>query len=786
MGQQFENWVRGYAERVIRYRWWIIVGSLALVVLAASGGKNLAFTTNYRVFFSQENPELNAFEKFQKTFTKNDNILVVIQPKDGKVFKPKMAEALEWLSAEAWKVPYAIRVDSISNYQHTWAKGDELVVEDLIRGGKNYSQRKLDKRESVALAEPLLRGNLISPDADTTGINITIQYPEKSIKEVPESVAYVRGLVAQLEKNYPDLTIVLSGVSMLNNAFGEAGQMDVMTLIPLMYLILIVMLAITLRSIGATFVTVLVIGISTLTAMGLAGHFGIKLTPVSITAPTIILTLAIADSIHILVTMLGLMHEGKGKYEALKESLRINFLPVSITSLTTIVGFLSLNFSDSPPFWHLGNITAMGIAAAWLFSLAFLPAMLSLLPMHEKRKRGLIEKMQTRMDRLACIVIAKRKPVLITTVLLAIGAISLVPNLSLNDQFVRYFDHRVEFRNHADFAAEHLNGIYVLEYPLQAAGPGGISSVAYLQGLEQFTGWLRAQPEVTHVYSYSDIIKRLNKNMHADDPRYYKVPDKRDLSAQYLLLYELSLPYGLDLNDRINIDKSVTRVTVTVKELSTREIRAFVSRSEQWLISNTPAYMHAKATSATVMFSHISERNIESMLKGNVIAVIVIALILILSLRSTGLGLLSIIPNAIPILMTYGIWTLLVGQVGMAAATVTATSLGIAVDDTVHFLTKYLLARREKGYSQALAIRYAFRMVGPAILMTTVILTAGFSILALSTFQINAQMGLLTAIAIVIALIMDLLLLPALLLIGYSPEQDELMEQEQLEMKEVI
>lgn len=784
MGQHLESLIRRYAEQIVRFRFVVILLSLLLVGLAASGAANLEFSTNYRVFFSQENPELNAFENFQKTFTKNDNIVIVLQPKDGKVFSPKIAGAVEWLTAQSWKVPYAIRVDSISNYQHTYAKGDELVVEDLVRHAEQTTPEKLKQREGIALLEPLLRGNLISPDADTTGVNITIQYPEKSIKEVPEAVAYARGLVKELEKNYPDLKIALSGVSMLNNAFAESGETDAMTLIPIMYLALILMLVFTLRSFGATFVTLLVIGVSTLTAMGLAGHFDIKLTPVSITAPTIILTLAIADSIHILVTMLGLMHEGKDKISALKESLRINFVPVTITSLTTIVGFLSLNFSDSPPFWHLGNITAMGIAAAWLFSLAFMPALLSYLPMHEKKRRGLIEKTRQHMDRLAGFVIAKRKSVLLFTVLMAVVTIAFVPSLSLNDQFVRYFDKRVDFRNDADFATEHLNGVYVIEYPINAAEAGGISSTAYLSALEGFTEWLRNQTEVTHVYSYTDIIKRLNKNMHEDNAAYFRLPENRDLSAQYLLLYELSLPYGLDLNDRINIDKSATRVSVTVKEISTQEIRDFLTRSESWLQNNAPIYMHAKATSASVMFSHISERNIESMLHGNAVAVVIIALILILSLRSTGLGLLSIIPNAVPILMTYGIWTILVGQVGMAAATVTATSLGIVVDDTVHFLTKYLLARREKNYSQAMAVRYAFRMVGPAIVMTTIILVVGFSVLAFSTFMINAQMGLLTAIAILVALMMDFLMLPALLLIGYKPESEQETEIKAIEFKE--
>ena len=359
------------ANFTIRWRWPILAMGLLLTLVAGSGGRLLEFANNYRVFFSEENPELIAFEEFQATYTKNDNILFVLQPERGNVFEPRAAEAIERLTSEAWKIPYVIRVDSITNFQHSWANEDDLTVEDLIRNAGEISPEEFAKKKAIALSEPLLRGNLISPDAHTTGINVTLQYPEKSLMEVPQAVGVARDIASSIENAYPDLKIALSGVSMLNNAFAESGQKDVTTLIPLMYVILIGVMAVALRSIAGTVATLVVILFSTVTAMGLAGYLGIQLTPISVMAPTIILTLAIADSIHVIVSMQKLMRGGLGKLEALRESLRINLVPVSITSLTTIVGFLSLNFSDSPPFWHLGNITAMGIGAAWLYSLSF-------------------------------------------------------------------------------------------------------------------------------------------------------------------------------------------------------------------------------------------------------------------------------------------------------------------------------------------------------------------------------------------------------------------------------
>ncbi len=768
-----DDWALRFAQWTTSHRWWAIGLTVLLTVAAATGIGKLEFSNNYRVFFSPENPDLVAFEHFQDTYTKNDNILFVLQPAEGEVFEGELLAGIEWLTAAAWKIPHAIRVDAVTNYQHSWADGDDLTVEDLVRNGAQHSPEYLAARRDVALAEPLLVGSILAADARTTGINVTLQYPELSLEEVPAAVGEARALAAEMRERFPDLTVALTGVSMLNNAFAEAGQKDAGTLMPGMFAALVVLMLIVLRSVSGTLGTLFVISFSALTALGVAGHMGIKLNPINLTAPVIIMTLGIADSVHLLITALQRLRAGSDKLAAIRESVRVNALPVVITSVTTVIGFLSLNFSDAPPFRELGNITAIGIVAAMIHSLVFLPAFLSLVRLRAPRGAAGRSGLQAVMGRLADFVIHRHRAVLATTGVLALVLIASVPLIQLNDEFVKYFDHRVEFRGDAEWAMDNLTGIYLVEFSLPAAGEGGISEPEYLDGLERFTSWLRGQPEVRHVYSYADVIKRLNRNLHGDDPTYHTVPADRELAAQYLLLYELSLPYGLDLNDRISIDKDATRVTATISEMPTGDIRAFLDRAQEWLAVEAPDYMQTRPTGASVMFSFISQRNIESMLRGNLMAVALIAVVMVGALRSVRLGALSLVPNLVPILMTFGVWALLVRQVGMAAATVTATSLGIVVDDSVHFLTKYLRARREQGLDQPGAIRYAFETVGSAMVSTTVILSVGFAVLAFSTFRINNQMGLLTSIAVVLALAIDLLLLPALLMIGHRVRKPE-------------
>ena len=748
---------------IIRYRWMVILAAVAVTIGIGTGMSRLEFASNYRVFFSDENPELSAFENLQATYTKNDNILFVLEPEEDTAFTNNTLAAVEALTAEAWKIPFAIRVDSISNFQYTSAIEDDLIVEDLIIDAKNLTQEEMQSRKVISVDEPLLVNQLVTPTGAVTAINVVLQYPDQSLTEVPEAVEAARQLRDRISSEFSGIDISLTGVSMLNNSFSEVGMIDAGTLTPLMFLVILVMTWLILRSLAGTVSVLLVILFSSIVGMGIAGFFAIKLTPISMSATTVILTLAVADSIHILISLRSLLRDGMSKVDAIAEAVRLNFMPVTITSITTVVGFLALNFSDSPPFWHLGNITATGIAAAWLFSLTLLPALMSVLPIKVKKVHER-EWSQVAMTRLADFVIAHYRRLLVGACLIVVGFMACIPLMTFNDQWVEYFDERVAFRTDSDKALKHF-GMYPIEYSVPALNPGGVSEPEYLENLEKFVQYLRTRPEVKHVYSISDIMKRLNKNMHGDDQSFYHIPKNRELSAQYLLLYELSLPYGLDLNDRINVDKSATRVTATLRKVTTSETKTFLADTQAWMAENWPEYMQSQPTSAQVMFTYITDRNVDNMISGTLVAIIAIALIMVIALRSIRLGLLSMIPNGLPLLMTFGAWAVLIGEVGFSVATVASVSLGIIVDDTVHFLSKYVRARNEHGISVDDSIRYAFRNVGVAILVNTIILVIGFFVLTTSAFKMNVDMGLMTILSILFALLLDFLFLPALLLV---------------------
>lgn len=740
---------------------WVILLSILFVFGSAYGAKNLVFKSDYRVFFSEENPQLTAFESMQKVYSKSDNVAFIISPNNGEVFTPQTLKAIQDLTTESWQLPFSTRVDSITNFQHTWSEEDDMFVEDLVLDAEAVTDADMLRLKEIAVNEPLLVHKIISPEAHVTVVNVTVQLPGiNPVEEVPQVVIKAREMKAQFLENNPDITVRLSGMVMMNNSFAESSLSDNATLVPIMFGVVLLGMIFLLRTFSGTFATVIIIIFTIISTMGLAGHTGFFLTGPSSTTPIMVLTLAVADCIHILTTMFYEMRQGVEKKKAIRDSLRINFQPILLTSVTTAIGFLSLNFSDSPPFRDLGNMVAAGVMLAFVFSVTLFPAMLTLLPLRVKQLK---EGKNDFMHKLADFVVHNRKVLLPGMSAIMISIIIFMPQNELNDDFVKYFDQTVPFRQATDYMQDNLSGMSTMEISIETGESSGINDPNFLHSVGNLTEWLRAQPETDHVNSLSDIIKRLNKNMHGDDPNYYKLPTDRELSAQYLLLYEMSLPYGLDLNNQLNVDKSSTRVIATFRNLTSTEQIEIEKRIYTWFAENAPKY-EVDIASPNLMFAHIGQRNIVSMLLGTTIALVLISIILGFALKSVKFGFISLIPNIAPAAMGFGAWYLIDGQIGLALSVVAGMTLGIIVDDTVHFLSKYLHARRDRNKDPKAAVGYAFASVGRALWITTIVLVAGFMVLAQSSFKINADMGLLTAITIFIALIVDFLFLPALLM----------------------
>ena len=748
-----------YTTAILRYRWLVVALATLVMLGIAAGVRFITVTNDYRILFGEDNPQLLAFDALENTYSVSKAVLIAVTPQDGSVFTREALGAVEELTEAAWHAPYSSRVNSLTNYTHSEALDDDLVVAPLVDDASSLSDADVVRIERIALNAVEIAGRLVAHDGRTAGVAINFILPENADQAVIEITDYLNSVLSQARTSHPDIDYYLTGDVVMDRTFADVTKNDMETLTPIVFLIIVGATIILLRSILGTLAIVAVLVFVINTTMGFAGWNGVVFSPTNAGVPIIVMVIAIADSIHIVTSVLLGMRRGLDRNAAIVESIRSNAYPVFITSVTTAIGFLSLNASDSPPFHVLGNYVAFGVLCALVYTMTLLPAVLSVLPLRVSpaQSEGTVF-----FDRFADFVIARRKFLLWFVTAVVVGLILGVPRIELSDNLAQYFDDRYALRRDTDYIIDNLTGLDKLEYSLNAGREGGITDPGYLRQVDAFAEWYREQPEVTHVQAFSDIMKRLNKNMHGDDPAFYRLPEDPDLAAQYLLLYELSLPFGSDLNDRIDVAKSATRLSVVTRNAWSRDLRELDERALVWLQANAPAFAH-EASGLSVVFAHLSLRNINSMLRGTITAMALISFILIWIFKSVRVGLLSLLPNFIPAIMSFGLWGYLVGHVGIASSVVIAVVFGIVVDDTIHFLSKYLKARRE-GLPAPEAVRYTFNTVGHALWTTTAVLSAGFLVFATSGFEVSWALGLLVTTTIIFALVADFLLLPTLLI----------------------
>lgn len=736
----------------------------SLILITSLGLKDLQFIGEYNIFFDKTNPQLLAFKEIQARFSKTDSLAIVVAPENQSVFTPKILRLIKQITEDAWQTPYSSRVDSLTNYQHTEADDDDLIVRDLVPEEFGYSKEEIEKVKNIALNAPETKNSIVSENGDVAIINITVQLHDKNMtSDIVEVYNYVDHMLNSYTNEYPDVRFYKAGLVAMNYSFMDAAQTDILTLVPLMLIVILVFLLVMLRSLFSVIATLVVITCSVTVTIGLAGWLGIAMNIASVNIPTLVLTLAVADCVHIIATMRHQMSVGENKRQAILHSMSINLVPVIITSVTTAIGFFMMNMSDSPALRTFGSLAALGVILACIFALTLLPALLSVFPITELSE-GKGNK-NNYMDRFGDFVVKNRILLLISSSVIILASLALIPMNRINDEPAKYFGERSEFRQAADFMQNHISGMGTVSISIDTDKAQGIVAPPFLNTVASFTQWLRNQPEVDHVASLTDILKRLNKNMHGDDPAYYKLPGSAELGAQYLLMYEMSLPYGLDLNNQVNIDKSALKIQVVTKNLGSNELIDLENRIYIWFdhVGSVHNYT-VKASSPFLMFAHIGETNIKNMLLSLPLSLIMISVLLVIALRSVSLGIVSIIPNVVPAIIGFGFWALISGEINLALSVVASLTLGIVVDDGVHFLSKYKIARMQ-GQSVEESVKYAFHSVGKALLITTIVLVAGFLVLSMSKFRLNSDMGFLSSIIIFIALPIDLLFLPSLLLV---------------------
>ena len=760
------NLLKLYESIVDHPKKWLLawVGIILAFVIAiyqhTAGFTYLEYNNGPYLYFTEDNEEFQTLMKMEKTYSPDTSLMFVYSVEEGDIFNQESLSAIAKITELSWTLPHVLRVDSIANFQHTKVTGDELFTDYLYQEDTLLTAEKIDYIESVVMREKTLLKQTVALDGKSAAIIATVTIDEAQTQAL-DILPQAKALAATVQQAYPNGTIRFLGDVPYAVATDSATKETFSETTPIAMTLVLICLFILLRNFYSVMASQLIITLSIALGYIVFILSGCVLSPISAGASPIILTLAVADCVHMLVSYQQQCGIGKNKRDAMLESLRLNFSPVWLTSITTGVGFLMMNFADSPPFHDLGNAVFIGVMMAFVLSVFLLPPLMMLLP---KPNYEFGNSQKRYMNALAGFTLRARKPLLAGMSVLVVVLIAFIPQNRVNDIMTEYFDETYEVRRALDFYLENLGGIQRLAYTIPARGENGVTEPEYLKNIDRLVTWAEQQSNVSHVRSFAEVVKRLNRDMHAGDEGYYKIPDSQELIAQYVLLYELGLPFGLGLDNQISIGKSESKLEIVFHRVHSDEIVRMRKEINAWIEANWPEYMHAKATGMDSLFSDITFANVYSMMIGTIVALVMVSCLLILSLGSVRYGLLSLLPNLLPAAMTFGFWAIIHGEVGVVVSIISCMTLGIIIDDTVHFLSKYVRAKREMGLDAEAAAVYAFETVGVALIATSIILVANFGVMGFSNYYPNSATGILTSMTITSALVIHFFFFVPLLL----------------------
>ena len=749
------------AETIIRYRPLCIIISLLILAGLAQGLSKINFNPDINAFFPENDTLTTSHLSIEDTYSSMDNAVIGIGVKEGTVFTNEVLSLIEDLTERAWKTPHSLRVDSLSNYSYVSADGDDLYIEPFLEGSSTYDLKTLKEKELIIEEEELAYGAIISKDKKTSLINIVFDPPRKDIEaEYQESLNYVLGFLEEARKNHPEVDLIISGIVYMEYQSPMLLKAQMPKLMPTAILVILLTLFLLLRSLVAVAGSFLVILMSVVSAMGSIGFMSGDIAQPFIMVPILIATLAVADCVHLFTLYFQNLDSSRKSKEAMLESLKLNLQPLFLTSLTTAIGFLSLNLAPVEPLRGIGNGVAVGVFLAFIFTVLLLAPIVSYFNVKQSKNINFQKNIARKLGRFS---IKNYKRLLVIVPVISCFLMAFIPLNKTNDNPLEFYSERYT-TSAADskWISQRIGGTFPVSYELNSQGI--VSDPEFLREVDKFSEWLASNKEVLHVSSLSKIMKNLNKTLHGKQEEWNIIPTEPDLSAQYLFFYEMSLPYGLDLTNSISQNKESIKLVASLKELGSLEYREFAKRVENYASQNMPEDMVSIGTGTRPIFAFMSNMLITQLTYALGIGIVLITATIILFFRSLRYGMLTSITNLLPIGVAFGIWAIVSGEISMLVGIGMGTTLGIIVDFTVHFLSKYLHARRQKNLSAEEAVEYAFETVGFALIITSFSLILGFLVLLQAFFIPIHGFVLFSSIAFLSALIIDLLLFPALLI----------------------
>ncbi len=728
---------------------------LGLVVGLASGMGKLRADFTHTGFFFDDDPKLKRFEAFERRFGNDDSVIVAMHSPSG-VFDLESARLLQELTDKMWKIPEIIRVDSLANFNWVHARGDDIAIEPLFPD--QLTPEILASRKQIALTHETLPNYLVSKDATVAMVFARVK---PGIEHPPNASAISRAaeaLMASLQRG--DHTFYISGGPSITYEFERVTQKDIGRLIPMAILLAALFLAFLLRSVAGTLLPFVVVIGGALAAFGFAGHVGLVQTAMVTVVPSILIAVGIADTVHILVTYFDVRRRGWDRRRAAHYALTKNLLATFLTSLTTAIGFASFLTANLKPLGIMGAMAAVGTFVAWIVAQLVVGGLLFVLPIKVKALPAQrVVNTKRRATGLVDFIARNRIRVMVGTAIFSVVCAYVSFGIEINSDPMKYFGKDVPGRVASDFIEASTGAARILELEIDSGQDEGVKDPTFLAKVDEFQQWIQKQPDITRAVSIVDVLKQTHRSLNGDKPEFYALSTDRDTIAQELFLYTMGLPQGMDINDRISVKNDALRMTVLNKLLTSRE---YVAATQAIEAKGRSLGLKVEGTGKYYLYQQTNEYVVQSFVRSLWSASLLIGLIMAFFLRSWKLGIISMIPNVVP-LFAGGVLLRMIGQpLDIGTSLVASVCLGISIDDTSHVLANFAYMRKN-GMAPNAALRVVLAETGPALLSTNGILITSFASFATASFVPNVYFGVMTAFVLTIALAADMLFTPAIL-----------------------
>ena len=752
--------MHAFARVLVQARKALLALAVLLSALLAIGIPRTGFDTSLSVLLTRSDPWLAERDRMQAEFPGVLEISFAFEPASGDVFTHATLAAMVDLSQEYRQIPLARSMNSILAWQSPY--GDDTFFEKPLAQIGTYTVAELQERRARALTEEFVAGLLISPAGDLTLASVRLGSATLTAEQRLATAEATLALRDSLQARHPEVAIHVSSEALYELSSRDAMLDDLFYLLPIVLLLCNGIICYSFRSVllGASILLVSMLTIAM--TVGILGWVGVSFNTISVMAPLVVVTIAVANSVHLVSIYRQRRLAGMAPAEAMVQSLRYNLRPISLATLTTIAGFASLNLASSPAISSFGSVVALGVAIAWALTLLVLPGVVLLLPVDvgtRTAQQPLLARITAGCRR---VVVAHGTLILWTVALLALLALPL----SLRN--TTDFD-RASFVNEDSVLHDYVTAVSTrmargpqLVYGIDARTPDGVVEPEFLRRVDEFAQWVRQQDGVLQVASLVELVKGVNVVTNDNQPGFAVIPDDVAVIEDHLFNYQMVQVSSFTLDNFVNADFSLLRLFVGTGELSNQETLDLNEHIGAEFARRLPEYglLHG---SSTLVFARMNEAVTLELLRSYALSLLLITLALIIGMRSLSYGLLSMLPNLLPAVFVFGAWGLLVGSIDPFVMMLFSISIGLVVDDTVHILSSYQSCRAE-GLTPRAAVDISLERAGPALIITTAVLALGTCVLmAASTLYFQQAATLLVPI-VVVALVLDLLFFPALLM----------------------